>query len=80
MIISGSIPGNIVLSDPSLVATNDYYFIKSNGRTEANVLDYKVIFSNNPRGTPGTHQHDTHFFGATNEFSLLFGASIFFIR
>ena len=38
MRISGPIQANSVLADPSLVATNESYFRKSTGRTEAKFL------------------------------------------
>ena len=75
--ISGSIQSNSVLTEPSLVATNESYFSKSTGRTEANILADKVIVPKNLRGTPGARQYDTHFSGATKALSLLFGAAIF---
>ena len=69
MRIYGSIQGNSVLIDPLLVATNESYFIKSTGRTEANFLDDKVIVSKNIRVTPGTHENYSHFYGATKALS-----------
>ena len=79
MKISGSIQGNIVLIDPLLVATNESYFIKSTGRTEANVLDDKVIVSKNIRVTPGTHENYSHFYGATKALSSIFVEAIFWL-
>ena len=77
MRIYGSIQGNSVLIDPLLVATNESYFIKSTGRTEANVLDDKVIVSKNIRVTPGTHENYSHFYGATKALSSIFVEAIF---
>ena len=79
MSISGSIHGDSVVSEPSLVATNKSYFSKSNRRTESDVLTDKFIVPNNLWGAPGTCQHDTHFSGATNSFHLLFVASKRFV-
>ena len=61
-----------VIAEPSLVATIKSYFSKSTGRNEADVLADKVIYPNNLWGKPGKRQHDTHFSGATKEFSLMF--------
>ena len=68
-----------MLADPLLVATNELYFSKSTGRTNANVFTDKVIVPNNIRGIPWTRQHETHFYGATKELSLMFWESKFFV-
>ena len=79
MIISGSIQAKIVISEPSLVATNNSYFSKSTGRTEAGFLSDKIIVPKNLQVTSGVRQHDTHFSGATKSLSLLFGSAIFLL-
>ena len=59
MSLSGSIQANSILSDPFLVATNELYFRKLTGRTEAHVLAEKVVVPKNLQITQGTRQHDT---------------------
>ena len=68
MWISGLIHSNIVIYEPFMVATIEFYFSKLAGMTESRILDDKFIVLNNLRGTPGTTKHDTHFYGATREF------------
>ena len=68
-----------MLADPSLVATNKFYFIKSTGRTKDNLLDDKVAVPNNLWGTPGTYQRDTHLYGSTKALSLVFWESKHFV-
>ena len=67
-----------MLAELSPVATNDSYFINSTGRTKFNVLADKVIFYKNLWDTPGTHQHDMHFYVATKALSFQFGAAKYF--
>ena len=78
MSISGSINSYSLIPEPYLVTTNESYFSKSTGRTEASVLDYKVIAPKNIWGIPGARQHDTHFSGATKDF-FLFGPEKHFV-
>ena len=47
MRISGLFQGDSVLTEPSLVATNAFYFIRSTVRTETDIFPDKVILSNN---------------------------------
>ena len=63
-----------MLADPYLVTTNESYFSKSTGRNKTGVLAVKFIVPKNLWGTSGTCKHGKHLSGATNEFSLLFGA------
>ena len=77
--ISRSIQVNIVLSEPSLVVTNDSYFSESPGRTKADVLSEKVIVPKDLQGPPITRQHDTHLYGATKSFYLLFVSANAFV-
>ena len=65
-----------MIDEPALVATNESYFSKSTGRTEAILLDDKVIFPNNILNTPSTRQNDTYLYGATKALSFLFGVEI----
>ena len=39
----------------------------------------KVIVTKNMLGTPKTCQHETHFYGVTKAFSLLFGSEKCFV-
>ena len=80
MIIYGSIQTNSVIAKPLLVATNELYFSKSTGRTEADVLADKVIPPKNLWGTPGTRQHDMHIYGGTNALYFLFMAIFSFFE
>ena len=68
-----------MLADPSLVATNESYFRKSTGRTEAKILTEKIIAPKNLRGTSVTCRHENHLFGVTKAFSLLFGSAKCFV-
>ena len=79
MIISGNIQYDRVLPELLLVATNESYFSKLTGRTEADVLADKVIVSNNLKGTPGMRQHNKDFSGATKALYLLLGSEKVFI-
>ena len=65
MSIPETIQANSVLDEPSMVATNKSYFSKLTGRNDANILADKVIVTKNLQETSGTHQHGTHFSGAT---------------
>ena len=78
MRIYRSIQTNSVLSEPFLVATNELYFSKLTGRTEANFLADNVIFPKNIWGTPRTCQLDMHISGGTKALSFLFVAAKYF--
>ena len=74
-----SIQADNVITEPSLVATNEPYFIKSTGRTEADVLADKFISHNNLWDKSGMCQRDTHFSSATKALYLLFGEVKYFL-
>ena len=62
-----------------MAVTNKSYSSKWTGSNEADVLDDKFIVLKTIQVTPGTHQHDMHFYGATKTLYLLFGAAIFLL-
>ena len=80
MSIYGWIQADSMIDNPALVATNEMYFRKFTGWTEAIVLDDKVVVPNNLFNTPSTLQNDTHIYSLKKACYLLFGAETHFVE